>query len=339
MINVSRNRTAPAPVAGKATPGWASSGVSGFQRSQEELKRQTEREEARKNRAFIPFRFWVPVGVEKDIVVLDHEPVFMHEHALQNTETGKWDVYETCPRVFETCPLCDKKESYYGMFLTIGELNPTRKTDSGEYAPCVDKQGNIIPYSRRIMVIKPEGHGFFQRQFEKNGTLRGMHLLITRAHAKSSNTGQPEFIEIVGEQDIIDTFGHAEVKSADGRVIKAANADAFPIDYAKCFPKPSAADLRARYGGAPPVGSSQFNHAPVTSAPANATGRSGIRPASAIRPALGAALAEVAATSAADVATSAAEVATSAAEVADQQWESLNEGVALDVPGDDDIPF
>ena len=63
-------------------------------------------------------------------------------------------------------------------------------------------------------------------------------------------------VEMHSEDDILESFGHEEVKNDQGKVIKAANQDCFPVEYEKLFKQPSAADIRTRYNlGAAPAGS------------------------------------------------------------------------------------
>jgi hypothetical protein len=90
----------------------------------------------------MPYRFWLPVGKQVEGVVLDTElgPCF-YEHQLQNPRTGKWDIYEGCPKEYEHCPLCDGvaggKESYYVMMLTVMVLDPY-----------INKQGVTVPHAQ-----------------------------------------------------------------------------------------------------------------------------------------------------------------------------------------------
>jgi hypothetical protein len=223
------------------------------QRAEAEIARQRE-VAARREGPRVPWRFWVPVGQQREIVVLDTQigPSF-YEHQLQNPKTGKWDSYEPCPKEWEPCPICmadaEKgggwgKDSAYLMFLTVAELTPW-----------TDKEGREHAYSIRLLAVKAQHHGFFVRQFDRHGTLRGMHLLMSRDTKNTPNHGTPEFVEMHSEEDIIGTFGH-EAVVVEGKTVKPTNADCFPVDYDRIFKEPNAADIRLRHGlGGAPAGS------------------------------------------------------------------------------------
>lgn len=245
-----RTRTR-SPQGGAATPaqsggGWMKTGAAATQVSQQEIKRQQERA----NGQFMPFRFWTGIGESKEVVVLDAQlgPCFF-EHNLQDRQ-GKWNVFETCPKEWEPCPLCEgtagAKDSYYVMMLTVMDLTPY-----------TNQKNVVIPHSRKLMPAKAGLHPFFMRQLERHGTLRGMQLLMSRDTKQTHAIGNPEFVELHSEDDIIAAFGHDPVVAQDGKVLKAKNADCFPFDYDKLFKKPSAVDLRNRYGGNNPAGSRQ----------------------------------------------------------------------------------
>lgn len=245
-----RTRTRPGTGAtGGNTQGggasWMKRGDDARQRAEAEIARQREAA-ARREGPRMPWRFWVPVGEQREIVVLDSQigPSF-YEHQLQNPKNGKWETYEACPKEWEPCPICmaDEsrgggwgKESSYLMFLTVAELTPW-----------TDKDGNEHSHSIRLLAVKAQQHGFFMRQFDRHGTLRGMHLLMSRDTKNTPNHGTPEFVQMHSEDDILESFGHEEVKNDQGKVIKAANADCFPVEYEKLFRQPSAEDIRTRY--------------------------------------------------------------------------------------------
>lgn len=231
--------------------GWMKTGVAARQQTDQELARQREAAERRANGLYMPFRFRVGEGESREVVILDSElgPCF-YEHNLQSPKDGKWNIFETCPKEWEPCPLCSGtaggKESYYVMMLTCIDLTPWQKKD-----------GTVVPYSKFLLPVKAQGQGFFIRQLDRHGTLRGLKLLMTRDTRQTASIGTPEFVEKHTEEDILASFGHPPVTAQDGKVIKQANADCFPFEYEKLFKKPSAEDLRRRYGGIAPAGSRQ----------------------------------------------------------------------------------
>lgn len=260
-----RSRTRqPAAITSAQTPtprtnqggDWMKSGASARETAQSELARNQEREAKRAAGIYMPWRLWLPVGKQVEVVVLDTElgPCF-YEHNLQNPATGKWDTFESCPKEFEHCPLCDGvaggKESYYVMMLTVMVLDPY-----------INKNGVTVPHSRKLLPVKTNDQPFWQRQFEDTGSLRGRQYLMVRDSKDQSNTGRPEYLnQQHGEDTIIASFGHPAITDQQGKVLKQANTDCYPFPYAQLFTRPSGEDLRRRYGGAPPVGSRASNAA------------------------------------------------------------------------------
>jgi hypothetical protein len=245
---------------------WMKRGASARELQEAEHARNLEKEKQRAEGIWMPYRFWLPVGKQVELVILDNEPgPCFYEHQLQDPRTGKWDIYEGCPKEYELCPLCDGvaggKESYYVMMLTAMVMDPY-----------VNKNGVTVPHSRKLLAVKTNDQPFFLRRFDEQGSLRGTHLLMTRNSKQDANIGRPEKLAQHSEEDIIATFGHAEVKSQEGKVLKQQNADCFPFPYSKLWSRPSGEDLRRRYGGAAPMGSRQD----VTQAAA--AGGSTIRP-------------------------------------------------------------
>jgi hypothetical protein len=230
---------------------WMKSGARAREIQQTELQRNQEREKQRAEGIWMPWRFWLPVGKQVELVILDSEPgPCFYEHQLQNPSTGKWDIYEGCPKEFEVCPLCDGaaggKESYYVMMLTAMVLDPY-----------INKNGVTVPHSRKLLAVKTNDQPTFLRRFDQEGTLRGTQWLMSRDTKNDSNIGRPEFLQRHAEEDIIASFGHPPVTAQDGRVLKQANADCHAFPYAKLWSRPSGEDLRRRYGGVAPMGSAQ----------------------------------------------------------------------------------
>lgn len=279
-----RSRTAPAVVvegtgrgiAPRSSPAaavtedgsWMKTGAAARETGQSELAKNQERERKRAEGIYMPYRFWLQTGKNTEIVILDSLPgPSFYEHQLQDPRTGKWDIYESCPKESEVCPLCDGagggKDSYYIMMLTAMVMDPF-----------INKNGVTIPHSRKLLAIKTNEQAFFLRQFDTHGTLRGLQFLMTRDSKQTPNTGRAELVGTAphSEADILATFGHPAVTDNTGKVLKQANAECYAFPYAKLFPRPSGDDLRHRYGGLAPMGSTQSN-----AAAANTSGGSTIR--------------------------------------------------------------
>ena len=136
---------------------------------------------------------------------------FIYEHNLRNPRTGKYDIYEACPKEWENCPVCagegtgDRadgwgRDSGYIMFLTAMDLTPYTKKD-----------GTVVNFSRKLLPVKAAQQGFYLRQFDKYGSLRGLQLLMTRDTKDSPQIGNAEYIERHSEQEILASFGHPPV--------------------------------------------------------------------------------------------------------------------------------
>lgn len=276
-----RSRSVETATAPTATPGnndWMKRG--GAARAAAE-KAIADQQAAAQRRAagigFMPFRYFTKVGTTNEIIVLDAElgPCF-YEHTLQNPKNGYWNIHESCPKEFELCPLCEGtpaingapglrgKDSHYVMMLSCISLTPYSYTDKNGVA-------QNRPWSRLLLPVSAGDQAFFMRRFNGKGTLRGMHLLMSKQVKGGSSLGQmelvtsaetvedsvtvPAFDGFHNEEEILASFGSAAVLDQQGKVLKPANMDAYPFDYALLFPKPSGADLRARYGGAAAPGS------------------------------------------------------------------------------------
>lgn len=243
--------TPPHASSPSANANWAKSGDDALEVARREITRSREASAKRASGNYMPFRFRVPVGESREIVLLDSDFGFcFYEHQLLNPQTNKWDVYETCPKEFESCPVCDGaaggKPSYYVMMLTCVDLTPW-----------VTKKGEEVPFSRRLLPVKAQLFDFMDRLRKRHGTLRGVQLLMNRDTPQSLSIGQPEFQELHSEEAIMESFGGPAIVGQDGRVLKAENADCFPFAYSELFHSPSGEDLRRRYGGRAPAGSRQ----------------------------------------------------------------------------------
>lgn len=238
-------QTAAAP----STGGWMKTGGDARAAAEAELARQKEIKERRDaGIGYMPFRFFCRQGEQREIIVLDADlGVRFYEHHMKNHRTGKWDIYEGCPKDWDHCPLCETdKESYFVMLLTIIDLTPY-----------TNQKGETFDFSRKLLAVKAGGQGFFQRTYDREGTLRGLHLLMARDGDQSPNIGVPEQLGMHAEDAIIASFGGPAVRNDDGKVVKPENADTQVYPYSLLFKRPDAADLRKRFGGAAPAGSKE----------------------------------------------------------------------------------
>lgn len=220
-------------------------GEEGMRKVEEELERQKQRREAAAKGGGKVFRFFVPVGETKEIIILDDAPDFyMYEHTLKNPQTKRWDLHVPCIKEWDNCPVCEEVgESYYAMFLTVLDLTPY-----------TDKDGNRHEYSRKLMVVKPSQQKKFIRRFRKDGTLRGALFECSRDGQKDAAIGNDiEFVEFVDEEELDNDYIRVWTDK-DGKEHEDNLAE--PFDYEEMFEEPTAEELRAIVGGEPPPGSS-----------------------------------------------------------------------------------
>ena len=196
--------------------------------------------EAEKCKAGSAFRFFVPKGEEKEIVILDksiRHGLGITQHRLKNKE-GHWSRFEPCIGNDDDCPLCKggNKATYYIM-LSILDL-------SGY----TDKKGNEVPYSKRLLAITSNQlEEFTDLEEGNNGSLRGMYLVMKRGNSDTSySNGSPKALkggkvfQVYSEDELVEEYGNAVKKDKKtGEVIKSENADITPFNYKKLFPEPS----------------------------------------------------------------------------------------------------
>lgn len=204
---------------------------------------QDAQKEARKNTPLMPFRFYTPVGETKEIVIVDDAPSFMrHEHCMQDRRTKRWDVFVPCIDEHANCPACNAstRPSYFAMFFTIIDLTPY-----------VNSDGEEIAFSKKLMVVKTAQQKKIMRYYEREGTLRGMVLEMTRDGDKDASIGDPEFLEFMSEDDLQSYVYDYTDKEG---VVHEVLCDE-PYDYDALFPEMSEDTLAALVGGGHSTGS------------------------------------------------------------------------------------
>lgn len=246
--------------------GWIKQGASAL----EALNKAEQEQQSRKERGYMPLRFWVPRNEEIEIVLLDaafvsEDPgvggALIREHNVKGPD-GKWSLFESCCADFAQCPLCDKAgtegygPAYHVVMMTALVLKPwTNKKTGEEHA-----------YSRMLLPIKlGQKERFLDLQkaaYRECGTMRGMYLVMRRGSGDQSVAiGEPVMLEngklfdMVPEAELVKEYGHPPIKNRDGKIIKPANGDLEPFDYAELFPRPDPDDLAKRFGGRPMAGS------------------------------------------------------------------------------------
>jgi hypothetical protein len=243
-----------------------SAGISGpaaLRIAEEEERKQQARREA----GHLPYRFWLPKGEGKGVILLDdwfiapdeesQGSILITEHDLIDPQTSKRNLREIClASVGQHCPYCQAGERSSRRFLmTVYEI--------GEWTS--NKDGRLHKGSRRIMAV-PVGmrNTFLQLQAacERNQhTMRGMYLFMQRGtDDKSAAIGEPvmldnnQIFEMLDWNEVEAEYGNEPLMSTQnpGKVVKPANEDLTPVDYCKAFAVPVADEERpAARGGVP----------------------------------------------------------------------------------------
>lgn len=211
------------------------------------ILRNAERAEAeqaaREATPLMPFRFFTPVGETKEIIIVDDKPSFVrNEHCLQDRRTKRWDVYIPCIDEVCNCPACSTSERppYFAMYLTVVDNNPY-----------VNADGEEVPFSKKLLVVKPMQQKKIMRFYQREGTLRGMILSMTRDNKKDANIGDPEFVGFAEESEL---QGYVyDYTDKEGEVHEVLCDE--PYDYEALFPDMSEQQIAALVGGAPASGS------------------------------------------------------------------------------------
>lgn len=249
-------RRSPAPAAAPARRAAAPSrnaaprgssgyrGAAGLAMMAEEEKRAEARKEAQAQMSGAPFRFYCPVGETREVVVIDEAPdFFRYEHNLKNRATNKWDIFTACINDHANCPVCQGAERppYFGMFLTIIDLTPY-----------VNRDGIEVPWSKKLLVVKPQQQKKIMRIYQREGTLRGVVLAMTRDGEKDASIGNDiEVVEIMDEDALAEYVD--EYTDKKNVVHEVIGNEVF--DYDELFPEPTEESLRAIAGGSPEPGS------------------------------------------------------------------------------------
>lgn len=223
-------------------------GEEGRRRMQEEEERAKARREQARASVGMPFRFFCPPEESRELIVVDEAPDFFRfEHNLRNARTGRWDIFTSCINEHANCPVCKaaERDPYYAMYLTVIDLTPYET-----------KAGETVEWSKKLLVIKPAQHKKLMRIYEREGTLRGALLRMTRDSEKDASIGNDiEFLEFVSEEELasyerIDYYTDKDDKEHEREVIGYE-----PFDYDELFPEQTEAQLRAIVGGRPEAGS------------------------------------------------------------------------------------
>lgn len=214
---------------------------------EEEAAKAKARQEARKNQQNMPYRFRVPVGETRQVVVLDAAPdFFQYEHTLKGPE-GFWNVHTGCIKEHDACPVCEAsgKDSTYCMYLSVLDLTPY-----------TNRNGEEVPFSRKLFVVKNQQQKKIMRMFQREGTLRGAILNCTRDGEKEPQIGNDIELDNWMEEADLATYQREWVDRENKVHVEDCSQ---PYDYEALFQEPTAESLRALVGGRPTPGSTAAN--------------------------------------------------------------------------------
>lgn len=241
------NARAPARTASAPAGRGFIRGSAGRTKTDAELRKAEERRDRARSGKRMPFRFWMPPGTSgRQIIVVDNEPdFFMYEHQYQDA-TGE-RMHVGCVKEFDNCPACEslKKEGTYCMYLTVIDLEAY-----------TNKQGDEVPFSKKLYVVKPGQQKKFLRHFERQGTMRGALFDLARDGDQDPVTGNDvEFVEFVPEEELetyISVWTDREGTQHEENCFE-------PYAYEEIFEEPNTDSLRAIFGGSPSPGSRRAN--------------------------------------------------------------------------------
>lgn len=249
-----RTGAAPAPAAatrrGPVTTSYR--GEEGRRRAEEEERLAAARREMAKSNANMPFRFFCRPGESRQVVIVDEAPDFYrHEHNAKDARTGKWSLYFPCLKEAANCAGCKTldRPSYYAMYLTIIDLEPYTNRD-----------GEEIPWSKKLLVVKLQQQKKFTRLLERHGTLRGMVIQLTRDTEKDASIGNDiEFVEFMEEAELGEYVTSYEYEDSQGNKKVKDIVGYEPFDYDELFPPMTEQQLRAIVGGSAEPGSEEHD--------------------------------------------------------------------------------
>jgi hypothetical protein len=139
---------------------WYEQGFNGVDAEQRRIEEQQG-----------PGRIWIPPGASKEIVLLDDDPVCLHEHSPKIN--GSYRNWFTCLQGVHDdvvcCQLLGTKSRYYCGYLTV--------VDCTEW---VDQKGTKHQFEMRLCQFKIKGIKKLRRKKDDKGVLVGTMWKFTR---------------------------------------------------------------------------------------------------------------------------------------------------------------
>jgi hypothetical protein len=193
--------------------------------------------EAQESMSGMPFRFFCGVGETRELIVVDEKPdFFRYEHNLPDRD-GRWKIFTSCINEYANCPICHtgNKQPYFAMYLTVIDLTPY-----------TNKQGEEVPWSKKLLVVKPAQQKKIMRKLDQHGSLRGAVLSMSRDGDKDASIGNDiELVEFLEEDQLLE-YETSYVNQKNEQIDVIGHE---PFDYDELFPEQTEEQLAAIAGG------------------------------------------------------------------------------------------
>lgn len=276
-----RSNTAPRTPVRTASPNRAQAGVLTGRAALQALEHNAAAREAKRNRPFIPYRFWLTAGESREVIILnnwiivddselqsgDTMGVLMREHTIRDG-AGKIQHEACLVQWGVACPFC-REHGDMG-----SHIPKTRLLISiFDTAPYTDGKGVRHEHGgRRILAIPETAVDRWleiQTAVKDDGeNMYGLKIRLKRGtDDKSVAVGEPvnmgsRMYEYLDLEDMRRRYGHPEVRSTQdrNRVIKRADEDLEPADllgYYEVIAQEQQGGGSGREGSMPLPGSSE----------------------------------------------------------------------------------
>lgn len=210
-----------APSRGPARPAVSGNyrGAAGLARM-EQAQQENEARRAARGTGREPFRYFLTPGTSGDYVIVDEGlDFFRWEHEMRDRDNRRSHL--NCIKEHANCPICEsgpEKPSYFAAFLTIIDL-----------VPFTTRGGEEVPWSKKLLVIKPSVVKKFSRLQERYGTLRGLRITPSRDGERDAAIGNDiEVTEEWGEDALAEYV--SEYTDSQGKVHEVIGYEPFNYD-------------------------------------------------------------------------------------------------------------
>lgn len=216
-------------------------GAGAIEKAQQEQENVERRREQRKLQMSGPFRLYLKQKSSREVVIVDEAPdFFMFEHQIYNNGAPGLPKYTNtgCVKEYETCPACQKDgDSSFNLYLTVIDLEEYTNSNTGE----------IVEFSKKMMVVKSGQQRKFIRRHAKQGSLRGQVVTLTRDGPKDPVIGNDiEWEDKISEEDLAGAY----IREWTDREKKVHVENCGEVyDYEEIFQEPTVENILAQLDG------------------------------------------------------------------------------------------